>query len=90
MGAADRAVPHHHLVPFLPRRHAGQARAYVSESVKEVLTMGYVSNCCAVPAVEETLNTWHDYSGESPGLVKPQVYGTCSKCKEQSLFSEGE
>jgi hypothetical protein len=51
--------------------------------------MNYVSDCCGAPAVEGTLNTWNDYSTE--GLVQPQVlYGTCSQCKEHSLFSEGE
>ena len=52
--------------------------------------MNYISDCCGATAVEETLNTWHDYSTEGL-LVQPQVlYGTCSKCKEHSLFSEGE
>ena len=57
--------------------------------------MNYVSDCCGAPAVEGTLNTWNNYSWEdrehvlhdSPELV---TYGTCSKCKEPSLFSEGE
>ena len=57
--------------------------------------MNYISDCCGAPAVEETLNTWNNYSWEdrehvlhdSPELV---TYGTCSKCKEHSLFSEGE
>jgi hypothetical protein len=86
MGSIDRAVPFHHLSPFLPRVSAGQARTYVSESVKEVRTMNYISDCCGAPAVEGTLNTWNDY--ERDFIVV--TYGTCSECKEPSQFSEGE
>ena len=54
--------------------------------------MNYISDCCSAPAVEGTLNTWHDYSVDVETVAEATevLYGTCSKCKEHSLFSEGE
>jgi hypothetical protein len=59
--------------------------------------MNYVSDCCSAPAVEGTLNTWNNYeTGEAlqPKVPLPApvvvIYGTCSACKNHSLFSEGE
>jgi len=59
---------------------------------KEDRDMNYVSDCCSALAVEGTLNTWHDYSGDTGTIAEANevLYGTCSKCKEKSLFSEGE
>ena len=51
--------------------------------------MNYISDCCSAHAVAETLNTWNDY-GTVTGITIVVTYGTCSECKEPSLFSEGE
>ena len=51
--------------------------------------MNYVSDCCGAPAVEGTLNTWTYYSNSTEDATVV-TYGTCAKCKEPSLFSEGE
>jgi len=51
--------------------------------------MNYISDCCSARPKRGTLTTWHDYSKKSEDADDVH-YGTCSKCKKSSLFSEGE
>jgi len=64
------------------------------ESVKEVRTMNYVSDCCSVSAIEGTLNTWTDFDipfvNNGNRDYRTVTYGTCSRCNKPSLFSDIE